>query len=166
MIGFDPFLAPDAEIQAMKYPVTSTTTIVNCPVVPAGSTAAKRGGSESAALTTGWYKEQVVSYFNFSEKEIVASGGKVPTSPIYVCFNIDADQSGGGPGSGFKTESGSTQTHNVLATVPSNATYAPLWVVNAYSNTKFNDVSNAATALTAGTTNLGATVNCPVVSIQ
>jgi hypothetical protein len=137
--------------------------IVNCPVVPEGSTASKRIGGGSAELMRGWYKEKVVSYFSFEEKGLVPSGGKVPLSPIYVCFNINPDQ-GGGPASGFKTEAGTEQTHNVVATVPSSATYSPLWVVNPYDNANFSSVNNLSTAQSATSVGMAlANVNCPVV---
>lgn len=159
-------VASFAEIQARGYTIEGTTIIVNCPVVPEGSTAAKRSGGGSAGLNKGWYKEKIASYFTFDEKAITASGGKVPTSPIYVCFNINADEVGGGPPSGFKVETGTTQTHNVVATIPSSGSYSPLWLVNAYDNAKFADVSNLSAAQTAPGRNLGATVNCPVITIQ
>ena len=158
-------IASLAALEAGGYTIEATTTIVNCPVVPEGSTAAKRLGGGSAGLNTGWYKEKVVSYFTFDEKALVASGGDVPTSPIYVCFNINADEDGGGPASGFKVETGTTQTHNVIATIPSSVSYSPLWLVNAYDNAEFDAVSNLTTAQSATGTNLGATVNCPVVGI-
>jgi hypothetical protein len=155
------------EIVAKGYSVMATTSIVNCPVVPAGSTASKRLNGESAGLTTGWYDEKVVFYFNFSEKALVATGGSVPTSPIYVCFNINPADEGGGPASGFKEEVGSAQTHNVISTLPTDAGYSPLWVVDAYTNASFDDVSNFTTAMAATSVGNGlATVNCPVVSIQ
>lgn len=154
-----------AEIQSRGYTVEVTTTIVNCPVVPEGSTATKRL-SGPAGLINGWYKEQVVSYFTFDEKALVASGAAVPTSPIYVCFNINPSEAGGGPASGFKTETGTDQTHNVVATVPSNASYSPLWLVNAYDNADFENVDDLGTAQSAASAGTGlATVNCPVVSI-
>ena len=106
------------EIQARGYPVEATTTIVNCPVVPEGSTATKRIGGGSAGLIKGWYKEKIVSYFSFEEKGLIASGGKVPVSPIYVCFNINPDQTGGGPPSGFKTEAGNGRLITLLQRFP------------------------------------------------
>ena len=159
-------VASYAEIISAGYDVEATTTIVNCPVVPEGSTATKRIGGGTAALNKGWYKEKIVSYFTFEEKALVASGGDVPLSPIYVCFNINAGLTGGGPPSGFKVETGTTQTHNVIATIPSSSTYSPLWLVYAFDNAQFNAVSNASTAVATSPTNLGATVNCPVASIQ
>lgn len=159
-------VASFTEIQARGYTIEATTMIVNCPVAPEGSTATKRLGGGPSGLIKGWYKEQIVLYFTFDEKAIAASAGKVPTSPIYVCFNINADEAGGGPASGFRVETGTMQTHNVVATIPASGSYSPLWLVNAYNNAEFDAVSNLSTAQSATSTNLGATVNCPVVAIQ
>lgn len=159
-------VASFAEVAAAGYKIEATPTIVNCPVVPEGSTATKRLGGGPAGLIMGWYKEKVVLYFTFDEKALSTVGGNVPTSPIYVSFNINADENGGGPPSGFKTEEGTTQTHNVVATLPANASYSPLWLVSAYDNAAFDDVNDLATAQSATSTNLGATVNCPIVTIQ
>ena len=155
------------EIVAAGYNIEPTTDIVNCPVVPEGSTATKRFGGGSVSLHKGWYKEQVVSYFTFEEKALSASGGGVPTSPIYVCFNLNPAETGGGPPSGFKVETGTVQTHNVVATIPTSGSYSPLWVVNAFDNADFNNVDDLASALAASSVGSGlATVNCPVVTVQ
>jgi hypothetical protein len=157
------------EIVAKGYPVTKTTDLVNCPVVPKGSTASKRyPGSGDAGLTQGWYKDKVVYYFNFFEKALsVTSGGNVPLSPIYVTFNINPGQPNGGPASGFKMEPGSTQTHNVIGTIPSDASYSPLWSVAVYDNNSFNTVKDLGTAMAAPILVPSAGfVNCPVVNIQ
>jgi hypothetical protein len=161
-------IASYAEIQAAKYPLTPTTTIVNCPVVPAGSTARLAG-----SLIQGWYKDKAVHYFGF-ETLTATSAGTVPTSPIYVSFNLNPNQNGGGPASGFKTESGSSaQTHNVVATVPGQAGYSPLWEVYVYNDNAFTSVMDLPTAETAASmpdafgvaTPSAAGVNCPVVSV-
>jgi hypothetical protein len=160
-------VASYAEIQSAKYMIEPMSAIVNCPVVPDGSAATKRLAGGSAALTKGWYKGKAVSYFNFTEKSLTTSGGDVPLSTIYVTFNINPDLMGGGPPSGFVTENGSTQTHNVVATLPSDAGYSPLWAVDAYDNASFTTVSNLNTAV--GATSKGmhlANVNCPIVTIQ
>jgi hypothetical protein len=160
-------VASYAEIQKRHYKTEATTMIVNCPVVPKGSTATKRLINESAGLTTGWYDDKVVYYFNFSEKPIVATGGHVPTSPIFVCFNINPADNGGGPASGFKSEAGGAQTHNVIGALPAGAGYSPLWVVNAYNNANFDMVNNLSTAHAAMSVGNGlAIVNCPVVAIH
>jgi hypothetical protein len=160
-------VASYSEIVSRGYTIEETTMIVNCPVVPEGSTATKRLGGGSAGLMTGWYKEKIVSYFSFEERALVADAGRVPTSPIYVCFNINPADMGGGPASGFKVETGTEQTHNVVATIPASSTYSPLWAVDAYDNTDFDDVSDLTTAENATSVGMGlANVNCPVVDVQ
>ncbi len=155
------------EVVQAGYDIEATTTLVNCPVVPEGSTASKRLGGGSATLNKGWYKEKIVSYFTFDEKSLVVTSGNVPSSPIYVCFNINPSETGGGPPSGFKVETGTVQTHNVVATIPSSGSYSPLWIVNAFDNEDFDDVNNLSSAQAANSTGTGlATVNCPVVTVQ
>jgi hypothetical protein len=154
-----------SEIRTAGYAMTFTDMLVNCPIVPDGSTATLRLGGESPSLTTGWYKGKVVKYFNFSEHPLQASNGNVPISPIFVTFNKNPGEMGGGPGSGFKTEPGSMQTHNVPGTLPADAAYSPLWDVRVYDNSKFDSVNNLATAEVAMAMPAGATVNCPIVSV-
>ncbi|MCB2199094.1 hypothetical protein KQI63_06785 [bacterium] len=155
------------EIMEMGFEMETTTTIVNCPIVPDGSTASMRGGSESADLHRGWYNDMVVYYFTFEEAALMASNNMVPVSPIYVTFNINVDEEGGGPASGFVVEDGTSQTHNVVATIPSSANYSPLWLVSAYNNADFDSVMDWETAAQAEVLAPGiATVNCPVVSVE
>jgi hypothetical protein len=152
-----------AEIAAGGYSVEDTTMLVNCPVVPDGSTARLRI-NEPATLVSGWYRDKVVKYFSFDEKAL--AGSAVPAVPIYVMFATNPGQPGGGPASGFKTEPSSLQTHNVIAALPSDPGYSPLWSVQALDNAAFGSVTNLATARNA--TVLGANagnVNCPVVAI-
>ncbi len=156
------------EILAGHYTITKTNDLVNCPVVPKGSTASKRFTTESAGPTQGWYKSKVVYYFNFSEKPLsVTSTGSVPLSLIYVSFNINPNSPNGGPASGFKTETGNFQTHNVIATIPADAVYSPLWIVKVYDNSAFSNVKDLQSAASAPVLvpDAGA-VNCPVVNIQ
>lgn len=156
-----------AGITAAGYASQATTTIVNCPVVPEGSTASLRLGGGSAQLVRGWYKNQVVFYFSFEEHPLTTTASdEVPVAPIYVSFNINPGQPGGGPPSGFLTETGTSQTHNVVATLPGDAGYSPLWSVNIYDNADFNTVSDLTTAQAATLLAPGAAiVNCPVVSV-
>lgn len=154
-----------ADIQAEGYQITETDMLVNCPVVPDGSTAAKRLGGESNGLHRGWYKGKIVYYFTFEEKVLMPVSGQVPVSPIYVAFNVNPGNPGGGPPSGFRTEVGNMQTHNVVATLPTNPGYSPLWSVNIYDNSEFNNVMDLTTAQNATRLASGAAlVNCPVVS--
>jgi hypothetical protein len=154
-----------AEIVAAGYPVQSTTMLVNCPIVPDGSTATLRLAGEDPGLVTGWYRGKTVRYFSFLEKAL--TGTSVPLSPIYVTFNANPGTAGGGPASGFKMEASSPQTHNVTATIPSDAAYSPLWMVDIYDNTSFPTVTDLTTARAAPLLMAGAAdVNCPIVAIE
>jgi hypothetical protein len=154
------------------YPIERTNLIVNCPVVPEGSTAELRYGDEDEGLVRGWYDNQVVFYFNFVEKELMVEAPdnghpSVPLSDILVSFNINPGEDGGGPASGFMTEDGTAQTHNVVQTLPEDDDYSPLWHVDVYDNADFDDVSDFASAQAANVLDEGvATVNCPIVSVE
>ncbi len=155
-----------AAVVEAGYAQEPTDMLVNCPIVPAGSTASLRHGGGSSDLVQGWYKGQVVNYFTFEEKALTTTGN-VPVSPIYVTFNIAPGEPGGGPGSGFVTEEGTAQTHNVLQTIPSDAGYSPLWFVNVYDNADFPNVSDLESARAANILAGGvANVNCPVVEVR
>ena len=155
------------EIQEEGFDIQPTSAIVNCPVVPKGSTASLRLGSSSKEPSPSWYKGKVVYYFYFRESELeITNDGLVPTSPIYVSFNTNPESSdpSSGPPSGFMTEQGSNQTHNVVATLPSDSDYSPLWQVYVYNNADFDSVSDLASAESANILNTNAGyVNCPVV---
>jgi hypothetical protein len=154
-------------IQDAGFDITPTSTVKNCPIVPDGSTASLRHSADAspASLVEGWYEGEVVSYFLFEEASLSLSDGSVPLSPIYVSFNTNPGEDGGGPPSGFMSEDGNDQTHNVTATVPGDDAYSPLWSVNVYDNADFDSVSDLDSASTATVLNAGAaTVNCPVVS--
>ena len=69
------------EIEDAGYEIEPTPTIVNCPVVPEGSTARLRLGNGNALLQRGWYKGMVVHYFSFEEAPLQVSDGQVPVAP-------------------------------------------------------------------------------------
>ena len=155
-------LSSESEVLASGYQIIKTPTIVNCPVVPFGSTAARSNAfGVPSTLTTGWYKGQAVAYFNFGEAALnVTPSGQVPVAPIFVMFNDNA----AGPASGFKTEiANPTQTHNILSVIPGDAGYTPLWNVLVIDNKNFNAVVNLQTAASFPNTVAGALVNCPIV---
>jgi len=156
-------------LRAAGYGVESTDTLVNCPVVPKGSTAKLRLNGESTALSRGWYRDQVVYYLNFSEASLTASAGDVPTAPIYVTFNVNPspDDPASGPASGFATESDSPQTHNVASALPGEAGYSPLWAVEIYDDDAFSKVMDLASLGSADVLEPnGPKVNCPIVSVE
>lgn len=153
-----------AQIITAGYPIDQTTTLVNCPIVPEGSTASEGDGADG--LTRGWYRDQVVFYFNFGEAALTTTpAGEVPRAPIFVTFNINPDQPNGGPPSGFRTETGTVQTHNVVGAIPGQAGYSPLWLVLPYDNAAFNTVRDLPTAQAAQNFGVAALVNCPIVFV-
>ena len=154
-------LTSEAEILASGLKIVKTNMIVNCPVVPFGSTATQKYGGGTNQLVIGWYNDSAVAYFNFAETSLMAtSTGQVPIDDIYVEFNDNT----AGPASGFKTEPGTTQTHNVIASSPGSSDYTPLWQVHVVDNAYFNKVSNLTTAMSANILNENAAlVNCPVI---
>lgn len=81
-----------------------------------------------------------------------------------MTFNINPGEPGGGPASGFMREPGTDQTHNVVATLPGDAGYSPLWHVNVYDNAEFDAVTDLSSAQAATLLVDGAGhVNCPIV---
>jgi hypothetical protein len=154
-----------SEIEEAGYAQQETDMLVNCPIVTRGSTARLRLGSQSTALVRGWYQGQVVYYFSFEERALM--GAEVPVAPIYVTFNINPDRPGGGPSSGFRTEAGSPQTHNVISALPADDGYSPLWSVSPYDNADFDRVTDLAAIGDVNVLARGAAnVNCPVVDVE
>jgi hypothetical protein len=161
-------ITSEAEIQSAGHELAPTDTVVNCPIVPDGSTATERLGGADAGLVRGWYDGTVVKYFHFGEKpDLALVGGIVPTSPIYVTFNVNPDEEGGGPASGFVTEESNEQTHNVVGALPTDPGYSPLWGVIVYDNADFESVADLPSAEEADILVNGAgNVNCPIAAIE
>jgi hypothetical protein len=155
-----------AQLRKAGYHLEKTDALLNLPVVPDKSVARERLNGESADLQRGWYKGKVAKYFSFGEATLTATVDTVPVSPIFVTFNVNPGQPNGGPPSGFRTESGSNQTHNVPSTLPGEDGYSPLWLVSVYDNADWPMVKNLETVTNAKILAAGiATVNCPIVSI-
>ena len=157
-----------AAIVRSGFALVETSQIVNRPIVSRGSRARERLNGATTEPEVGWYRGQQIQWFRFDEAQLVAGPGMpVPTSPISVTFNKNPDLPGGGPASGFRTEPGGRQTHNVASSLPGDVDYSPLWSVSIYDNAAFPTVSNEATVLAAPfkARNV-ATVNCPIVFVQ
>lgn len=151
----------ESAVLSSGFLIEETAIIVNCPIVPFGSTASRSFTvGQPSELTLGWYNNKAVAYFNFSEASLSeTASGMVPVSPIYVMFNDNA----AGPSSGFVVEPNTSQTHNVLGTIPGDINYSPLWSVLVLDNANFASVSDLSTASSFPNTVAGANVNCPVV---
>ncbi len=154
-------------IKDAGYPIAKIDMLVNCPIVPDGSTATRRLNGNDTGLHSGWYRNKEVFYFTFNEANLkVDENGMVPTSPIYVTFNVNPGMAMGGPASGFKTVPGTMQTHNVVATLPGDMHYSPLWLVSAYDTSDFGKVMDLNSAMNAmAEPGNPPTVNCPIFSV-
>jgi hypothetical protein len=157
-----------AAIARSGFALVDTSRIVNRPIVPRGSQARERLSGAPTSLESGWYRGQRIEWFRFDEAPLIAGLAEpVPTSPISVTFNKNPDQPGGGPTSGFRTEAGGRQTHNVASSLPGDLDYSPLWSVSVYDNAAFPTVFNEATVLAAPFKARDvAMVNCPIVFVR
>ena len=129
------------------YKMEKTDTLLNMPVVPDKSRARTRFNGGSPELQRAWYQGKVAKFFLFDEAPLAVSGDKVPVSPIYDGFTINPGQAGGEME--FCTDPNSTQTHNVVATVPGDKAYSPLWLRVVYDSAACASVHNLDTALKA-----------------
>lgn len=155
-----------AEIVDGGFALETTDDLVNCPVVPEGSVARKRMPGDYAGLHQGWYGGRIIQYFHFGEKPLAAVDGLAGTSTIHVAYAIDPGQPGGGAAAGYMREPDG-DTHNVVATLPSDGEYWPLWSVRPYANAAFATVTDLATAEAAApVADDEAIVNAPIVAIE
>jgi len=155
-------------LKTAGFQLTPTNMIVNCPIVPNGSTAKHRLSGSDTGLHEGWYQNKIVTYFNFVEAPLMTTAdGMVPVSPIYVTFNVNPGMANGGPSSGFKMAAMSMQTHNVVATLPGDKGYSPLWSVSPYDNMYFDKVMKLDSVMDSMVLAQGvADVNCPIFSVE
>ncbi len=146
------------------YKTEKTDKLLNMAVVPDKSRARTRFNRGNPELQRAWYHDQVAQFFLFDEAPLSVSGDKVPVSPIYDGFTINPGQAGGEMK--FCTDPNSTQTHNVVATVPGDKAYSPLWLRVVYDSAACASVHNLDTALKAKVVPAKVLlINCPIVSI-
>ena len=152
-------------LQQAGYKMEKTDKLLNMAVVPDKSRARVRFNGGNPELQRAWYHDQVAKFFLFDEAPLSVSGDKVPVSPIYDGFTINPGQPGGEME--FCTDPNSTQTHNVVATVPGDKAYSPLWLRVVYDSAACASVHNLDTALKAKVVPAKVLlVNCPIVSIR
>jgi len=143
---------------------TTTGPLVNCPVVPIGSSFASTG----PGITLGWYKNQTINYFDFGLSVSY-------TIPIYVFPNVSGqnnliDQVPGDPGysafwnaveftapNGYVANTYKSQAEVDAAKLASingpQAINCPVYMVDPLSTA--NPTSGAATATTGATSTTG-----------
>ncbi len=146
------------DIKAAGFELERTGTIINCPIVPYGSTAELANRSP-----TGWYKGKHVSYFVFdkTESSVVNPGPlDVPYAVVRVIFE-DND-----PSKGMKREPDTGNTHNVFDTLPGDLLYRSLWRHDFVDEAEFDSVSDWKSSKAARGADIdmdNILVNCPVV---
>jgi hypothetical protein len=152
-------------LQQAGYKMEKTDKLLNMAVVPDKSRARVRWGGGSLELQRAWYHDQVAKFFLFDEAPLSVSGDKVPVSPIYDGFTINPGQPGGEKE--FCTDPNTTQTHNVVATMPGDKAYSPLWLRVVYDSAACASVHDLETALQAKKVAANVLlINCPMVSVK
>jgi len=152
-------------LQQAGYKMEKTHKLLNMAVVPDKSRARVRFNGENPELQRAWYRDQVAKFFLFDEAPLSVSGDKVPVSPIYDGFTINPGQPGGEME--FCTDPNTTQTHNVVATMPGDKAYSPLWLRVVYDSAACASVHNLETALQAKKVAANVLlINCPMVSVK
>jgi len=133
------------------YPMTTTLTTINCPIVPEGSELAAGG----APLVTGWHQGEEIFYFDFGTNP-------AQTAPIYV-FSTGMD------------EQGNPQLvqgqNNIIDVIPGDEGYSDFWTVNLVTvpeDYEANSVTSVSEIMEAGypITRTNQVVNCPVVQTE
>jgi hypothetical protein len=157
-------LADVGAVKASRYKLEKTTELLNMAVVPDGSRARVRFGGGENELRKAWYRGQIAKYFLFAEAPLSVVDGEVPVSPIYDGFTINPGEPGGE--AAFQMEPNTLQTHNVVATIPGDTGYSPLWLRVVYDSTAWGSVHDLDSALSAKIVPAKELlINCPVVSI-
>jgi len=152
------------KLRRAGYKMEQTDRLLNMPVVPDRSQARLRFKGGHTNLQSAWYQSQVAKFFLFDEAPLSVSGDQVPVSPIYDGFTINPGEPNGGIK--FRTEPNSQQTHNVVATVPGDKDYSPLWLRVVYDSAAWASVHNLETARKAQVVPAETLfINCPIVSI-
>jgi hypothetical protein len=157
-------ITDSAMLRQAGYRMEKTDKLLNMPVVPDRSRARLRFNGGYPGLQRAWYQSQVAKFFLFDEAPLSVSGDEVPVSPIYDGFTINPGEPNGGIE--FRTEPNSQQTHNIVATVPGDKDYSPLWLRVVYDSAAWGSVHNLETAVEAKVVAAETLlINCPIVSI-
>jgi hypothetical protein len=152
-------------LQQAGYKIEKTDKLLNMAVVPDKSRARVRFNGGHPELQRAWYRGEVAKFFLFDEAPLSVSGDSVPVSPIYDGFTINPGHPGGEKE--FCTDPNSTQTHNVVATMPGDKAYSPLWLRVVYDSAACASVHNLETALQAKKVAANVLlINCPMVSVK
>jgi hypothetical protein len=158
-------IADAATLRAAGYAMEKTNTLLNMPVVPDNSRARVHFGGGQHELQRAWYRGEVAKFLLFDEAPLSLSGDEVPVSPIYDGFTVNPGEPNGGID--FHTEPNSMQTHNIVATIPGDKDYSPLWLRVVYDAAEWASVTNLEAAQKAKVIPAETLlINCPIVSVK
>jgi hypothetical protein len=134
-----------ADIEAADLDTTMTQTVINCVMVPDGSTADLRfDPTDAVGLHDGWYRDQIVRYLLFENPDsraVVEFNGTEVSAPVmYAFFDNDED-----PSDGFAVD-GSGSTHNVVTRLPEQEGYSPMWALRVFLLNVFDRVFSVGSA--------------------
>jgi len=130
----------DSLVAVNSFPNQTMGPLLNCPVVPVGSTLV---GNE-IPVSLGWYKNKTINYYNFGPNEKF-------TIPIYIVAN-------------------SPDQHNIINAIPPQSGYSAFWLKelftapSGYIADTDRDVTSIST-LGSPAVN-GSVVNCPVIMVE
>jgi hypothetical protein len=148
--GYEPdSITSAAEVAQSGYETTVTDMLVNCPVVPAGTTL--ETGQE---LVQGWHDGEEIFYPDFG-------ANPATVEPIWVLIHgMNADG----------TPDFVEGQHNIIDTVPGESDYTAFWRVNMVTvpdEYEADSLRSAQDVLDAGfeITETDMVVNCPVVNV-
>lgn len=160
-----------ADIELAELDTTHTDEVMNCVMVPDGSSATRRFDPlDATGLQDGWYRDKVVRYLLFehsrSTTAIDFSGAEI-TAPVMYSF-LDNDTN---INDGFALDADGA-THNVVTRLPTEEGYAPLWALRVFKLDVFDRVASVASAQDNdredNIIDLGEVlvINAPVVSVD
>ncbi len=159
------------DIVQSGYDTTLTEDLVNCVMVPDGSSATRRFDPlDATGLMDGWYRNQVVRYLLFenpaSDAAVEFSGTEISAPVMYGFLENDRDIL-----DGFALDPAGA-THNVVTRLPTEDGYAPVWALRLFKLDVFDRVTSVASAQDNdredNIIDLGQVliINAPVVSVE
>ncbi len=136
-----------SSLEAAGLEITPTNVVLNCVMVPAGSSASRRFDARTTTKTLdGWYRDTVVKYFLFENESTTGTvdfnGETLNTPQMWGFFDNDRDALGG-----FARDLASGDTRNVATRLPGDEGYSPLWILQIFKLDAFDRVYGLASAL-------------------
>ena len=135
------------DLEAGGYEILPTEGVMNAIMVPDGSQASKRFDPQvPTAALDGWYNEQIVKFFLFENPASIAvvdfGVDEINTPRMHGFFENDKDER-----MGFALDRETGSTHNVAENLPGGPGYSPLWVMQIFKLSVFDQMQNVASAI-------------------